>query len=386
MESAMQRRTFLLGLAGGLFAVTAPAAAFLATRTPHKARAPWAAASLDIADPRVFAFRHAILAPNPHNKQPWLIELVGTDRAVLFCDLDRRLPMTDPNDRQITIGLGCFLELARIAASQRGLRLDMDPFPEGEPGGRLDRRPVAALTFVADPAVRPDPLLAHIAGRRSTKEPFDLARPVGADVLAALLAQAEAGVRASATTGADEVAALRRLAFTAHEIESLTPRTLQESIDVMRIGKAEIEASPDGIDLGGPLLESLRLAGQLSRAQLGDPTSAAFRQGMDMYRTLHATSMAFLWLVTPADTKRAALQAGRVFVRMNLEAARLGLGFHPVSQALQEYPEMAAARAELHQRLGAQGEVVQMFVRLGYSAAPVPPSPRWAFETRLKRA
>ena len=38
---------------------------------------------------------------------------------------------------------------------------------------------------------------------------------------------------------------------------------------------------------------------------------------------------------------------------MNLEATRQSLAFHPVSQALQEFPEMAKSFAEVHATLGA---------------------------------
>ncbi|MFN8982898.1 MAG: twin-arginine translocation pathway signal protein, partial [Alphaproteobacteria bacterium] len=58
------------------------------------------------ADPRIRAAGHAIRAPNPHNLQPWLVQLAGADRVLLRCDLERRLPATDPFDRQIVIGLG----------------------------------------------------------------------------------------------------------------------------------------------------------------------------------------------------------------------------------------------------------------------------------------
>ena len=70
-------------------------------------------------------------SPNPHNRQPWLITLVGKDEALIHCDLERRLPVTDPFDRQITIGFGCFLELARIAAAERGVSLAIGNSPRG---------------------------------------------------------------------------------------------------------------------------------------------------------------------------------------------------------------------------------------------------------------
>jgi nitroreductase len=382
----MNRRTFLFAAAGSLVAVSGAAGAFLSTRTPHRAIAPWQIAAADTADARVFAFRHAILAPNPHNRQPWIVELVGEDRALLWFDQSRRLPETDPEDRQLAIGLGCFLELARMAAADRGVALRIDPFPDGEPAGRLDARPVAAMTFRPDPQIARDPLFAFVATRRSIKEPFDIARPVPPAALAALMATGDATVATGGTVETGAVAALRDLAWRAHEVESLTPRTLKESVDLMRIGKREIEASPDGIDLGGPLLDTLALIGQLSREQIADPSTQAFKQGLDMYRALHATSMGFFWLVTPTATKRESLDTGRVLVRAHLAATRAGLAFHPVSQALQEYAEMAPLRRELHDRLGAGGKVVQMLVRLGYHAGDAAPAPRWPLESRLRTA
>jgi len=40
------------------------------------------------ADPRIRAAGHAIRAPNPHNLQPWLVQLAGADRVLLRCDLE----------------------------------------------------------------------------------------------------------------------------------------------------------------------------------------------------------------------------------------------------------------------------------------------------------
>ncbi|WP_456306556.1 hypothetical protein, partial [Paracraurococcus ruber] len=116
-------------------------------------------------DWRLRAAAWAVLAPNPHNRQPWLIELAGPGEVLLRCDLGRRLPATDPFDRQITIGLGCFAELFRMAAAAEGIALAIEPFPRGEPGPRLDARPVARLRRLPG-AAAPDPLFAQAAARR----------------------------------------------------------------------------------------------------------------------------------------------------------------------------------------------------------------------------
>jgi Nitroreductase family len=378
------RRNLLISAGGAGLALLGAGAAFAATRTPHRAFAPWQVSPAD--DVRLHAFRHAILAPNPHNRQPWLITLVGKDEALIHCDLERRLPVTDPFDRQITIGFGCFLELARIAAAERGVGLAIAEFPEGMPdtSRRLDGRPIAHLKFAS--ATRPDPLFESIAIRRSVKAPFDTNRPVPPAVIETLAANGSARSRVGGTQDTAFVQDLRSLTWTAWMVEANTHAAFKESVDLMRIGKAEIEANPDGIALGGPMLEAMALTGLLSREQMLNPASAAFRAGIDKYRPIIATAMGYGWIVTGTNTRRDQLEAGRVYVRMNLQAARAGLSMHPISQALQEFPEMAKVREEVSRRLSlADGETLQMLARLGY-AAPAMPSARWPLESRIRTA
>jgi hypothetical protein len=79
-----------------------------------------------------------------------------------------------------------------------------------------------------------------------------------------------------------------------------------------------------------------------------------------------AATPACVWLGTPAIGRADQIAAGLALLRVNLAATGLGLGLHPVSQCLQEFPEMAAAHERAHELLGALGETVQMPGRLGY--------------------
>ena len=380
------RRNLLISAGGGTLALLGAGTVFAATRTPHRALAPWSAPATPSGDFRLDVFRHAILAPNPHNRQPWLITLIGKNEALIHCDLDRRLPVTDPFDRQITIGFGCFLELARIAAAEKGVGLAVSEFPEGMPdaSARLDGRPIAHLKFAGD--ARPDPLFGVISIRRSTKAPFDTERPVSQAAIALLAAEGSARARVGGTNELPLVKDLRTLTWTAWMVETNTHAAFKESVDLMRIGKAEIEANPDGIALGGTMLEAMALAGLLSREQMLNTTSTAFRAGIDKYRPIVNTAMGYSWIVTPGNTRSDQLETGRVYVRTNLQAARAGLSMHPVSQALQEFPEMAKARDDVRGRLSvAAGDTLQMLARLGY-AAPAMPSARWPVESRIRTA
>jgi len=377
----VSRRMFLKTGAASLLVVAASGAWWGGTRSPEKALAPWRDAGAGYGDPRLDALAYAVLAPNPHNRQPWKVELVGQDAFTLICDLDRRLPDTDPFDRQITVGLGCFLEIFRMAAEAQGQGVVIEPFPDGTPSERLDDRPVVRVTVTAAEA-KHDPLFDAVLERRSNKEVYNTGRGVSPVLFSKLTTSAAVG----GTLDRARVAELRDLSWRAHQTEMLTPRTLQESVDLMRFGKSEVEANPDGIDFSGAKFELFHKTGILTRESLSEQKSEAFRQGMDMYREKLFSAMGYLWLKSQGNERYAQLDAGRTWVRLNLQATKLGLAVHPLSQALQEYPEMSDLYSEIHEKLNVSGaERVQMFARVGY-APRVAPKPRWPLKTRLVSA
>jgi len=121
----MNKRQFLGILGGGTIVAATGAGVWSATREPTKALAPWTEAGSAYDEPRRRALSYAILAPNPHNRQPWLVDLGEPDRVTLYVDTNRLLPHTDPYNRQITIGLGCFIELLTLAAAEDGVSLEV---------------------------------------------------------------------------------------------------------------------------------------------------------------------------------------------------------------------------------------------------------------------
>lgn len=382
----MNRRKFLSILGGGtILSATAGAAAFVTTRTPTRALAPWQQPGSIYKDPRKRALSFAILAPNPHNRQPWLVDLSVANQISLFVDTDKMLPHTDPYNRQITIGLGCFLELLRMAAAEDGYHASTDRFPEGFDSASLDHKPVAVVTLRKDPSIQKDILFAHVLNRRSLKEPFDTNRPVSGDVLQAL----KSAVRQENTVGVSSdrkfVGHMRDLTARAMSIEIETPRTYQESVDLFRIGKAEVENNPDGIDFSGPLFETLGATGLFTRESALDTTTSTYQQGIEAVMAPLATAMGYVWVVSPANTRLDQLNAGRDWIRINLAATGHKIGLHPISQALQEYPEMKVEFNKCRNILAANGGTVQMLGRLGYAEA-VPPSPRWSLENKIIKA
>ena len=270
--------------------------------------------------------------------------------------------MTDPFNRQIFIDMGCFLQTLKISATETGHSVNFDILPQGENG------PTAVAKF--SKGAMHDPLVQFITSRHSEKEAYSN-HNIEQDKIS------ELSNHVTIIADQQRVDALRQITWDVLEIEMLTPRTLKESVDLMRIGKREINENPDGIELREPMLDALYNLGLLTREMLLDTDHSGFRDKMNaMQRTSFATP-AFAVLTTHGNTRHDQINAGRNWMRYSLAVTSLGLGTHPMSQALQEYPEVSTQYDQVHQMLAKDGETVQMLARVGYELNAIA-TPRWA--------
>lgn len=72
---------------------------------------------------------YAILAPSGHNTQPWKFVVDG-NIIRMYPDFQRSLPVVDPDNHALYIGLGCALENLAISAKQDGLKSTVEYFPK----------------------------------------------------------------------------------------------------------------------------------------------------------------------------------------------------------------------------------------------------------------
>jgi len=386
MNDSRRRFIRVLGSSGVILAA-APGLAACSEQMPAAAIEAWNGPGPQ-ADPRRWILSYAILAPHSHNLQSWVVDLSVPDEIVLRCDLSRLLPETDPYSRQIMMSHGTFLELLDIAARERGLRADITLFPEGAFGPeQLDRRPVARVRLVPDPAVERDPLFAQILGRRTNRSLYDPARPVPAAAWKAMEQAVDPHPLRFGFAGSERPDALARhrsIAAEAWRIELVTPRTILESFRVMRVGAAEIARHRDGLSLTDPIVVLLDRIGLFDRGKAPAPDSfATTGQIRDFGRKLDSTP-GFLWMVTQGNDRSTQVGAGRAFARVQLAATAHGVAMQPLQQALQEYPEQAGPHADVHRLLDAPqpAQTVQMWARVGY-APPVGPAPRRGLDAHL---
>ncbi len=382
----MDRRSFIRLVGGGAVAMAGGSLAGCSGDYPKVAVAPWAGPEAT-DDVRRWALGYAILAPNSHNRQPWLVDLREPNAITLFVDRERMLPETDPWFRQIVVSQGTFLELLVIALKERGVEPQVQLFPQGDFAPRaVDARPVARVSWTPGaPAPAKDPLFAQILRRHTAKEDYDTTRPVTPATLQALASVLPAdpadrtyGLRMGGTVDAARLDPLRTLCRESAKVELLTPNTVMESVRLTRVGPGEIAQHRDGISLNAPMVRALDAVGLFDRQTPPAEGSTAFKTMMARFDGHSVTAMGFVWLSTDTAanaaaqrTRSAEVTAGRAYVRQQLKATELGLQMHPMSQAPQEFVQMRPYYEQLHQLTvgkAASAETVQMFSRIGYCA------------------
>lgn len=389
---SVQRRAFIRLVGGGaVFAATMPLLG-CSSDFPAEAIAAWKTPEQEPkqgGDLRRQILSYAILAPNAHNRQGWLVDLKQPNEMTLYCDTTRLLPDTDPYSRQILISQGTFLELLDLSAKQFGQRAEITLFPEGAFDAKsVDRRPIARIKLTPDTALAKDPLFDQILKRRTNRQTYEVKDlPTSAiQAITASVAGLPEQVGFAGSNEADLLKQHRTIAKEAWRIELTTPRTILESLKLMRVGPSEIKQNPDGISNNSPFIRAVVALGLFDRnkAPASDDSSIA-SQIKDFDAKIDATS-AFFYLVTKGNDRFTQVNAGRAYVRAQLAATAQGLSMHPVSQALQEYPEQAKTYLAIHQLLNAPPatHTVQMWTRIGF--APVQqPSPRRGVDQHITK-
>jgi hypothetical protein len=327
--------------------------------------------------PVVQALRYGITAPSAHNTQPWRIQLESPFAARLFVDPARLLPATDPPGRQVLISHGTLLEATAIAAAEAGFGTRVELLPDGplseaEPGARA----TAALRLEEGAWFGPDPLFGQLLRRRTSRLGYASAR-VTPDQRAAVTGQAASpGVELTwATT--EQRPALLEIAVRAMAVEAGDRALFDETRAWFRFSGREVSEKADGLNLETTGLSGAALALARLFTTPGRWHSPRNRKAYlaSFGRAVRATPD-LLMIATSGNGEADWIAAGRSYLRAQLEAGRLGLCCHPLSQALQEYPQMDELRSELQRLTGiARPGRLQLLVRVG-SSPPAALSPR----------
>jgi len=344
----------------------------------------WDGHKYDEKDIRIIVLSYAILAPNPHNKQPWLIQLKDESNFDLYVDTNRTLPHTDPPFRQLHIGQGTFLENLNLAALNFGYKAIINYFPQGQYSNSvIENKPVASIELIQDKSITKDPLFDQILVRQSNKRTYDNEKAPLKQLKilqSKIKEELENGFSLNITSKTEHMEKLRDIMVNSMKIESNNHDRDMETIKMFRFSKEEVNKYKDGFGLAQSgvtgikkfLIENLFLSRNSAEK---DPLSFG-KEAISMTQNQVDSTTTFGWLTTTNNNRLDQVKIGRVYERINLLANSLGLEIHPMSQVLQEYSDMNGLQKEFLNYLKVpKKHTVQMFFRIG-TAAKVEHSPR----------
>ncbi|MEU5690840.1 nitroreductase [Actinosynnema sp. NPDC020468] len=295
--------------------------------------------------------RSAALAPSVHNTQPWRFR-VAEDRVELYPDLSRRLPATDPVDRELRLSCGAALFNLRLALRGHGVTPLVTLMPGSEAPGALaivragGRRPPDDETAA---------LVDAIPDRRTNRRPFrEVVVPVRHRQALVRAAERE---RAWLHVVADreERAKVQSLVAKAHRVQAADPGVREELL---------AWTGPRGGDGVPPRSAGNRPAPQ-DEWSFRDFQARERPPGKD-----YESDPLVVVLCSFYDGPSAELQTGQALQRVLLTATTFGLSASFLSQPVEVRP----VRDELRRALG--GTLVpQTVLRVGFGS-PVPASPR----------
>ena len=377
----MQRRDFIRVMAAGSTVALMPSALTACGEEGETGLEAWNGPKPGETDIRRIVLSYAILAPNPHNKQPWIVDLTGPESFDLYVDRTRLLPETDPPFRQVHIGQGTFLENAGLAARKHGYRMDVAYFPKGlYANTAMEKKPVASVMLVKDPAVAVDPLFRQITKRQSNKRAYE-DTPLSADQLDGLARSFDhPGISLNLTDEAGKRRKLAAILRSAMEIETSDKARDAETIAMFRFNDEERAQFRDGFGVAQAGMDGFeKIIAEtffLSREKTEADSSEFGAQAVQITTDQANSAAAFGWITTPANSRLDQVLTGRAYERVNLKATELDVAMHPMSQVLQEYADMSDLQREFLTYLGIpEGHTVQMLFRLGH-ADPVTHSAR----------
>lgn len=295
--------------------------------------------------------RHATLAANGHNTQPWRFR-VGPNRIDILPDLARRTPAVDPDDHHLFVSLGCASENLALACSAGGHpgEHQFDASQEGSISFQFSSgTPVSSALFKAIPV------------RQSSRTLYD-GKPVSAlDLQRLAAAAAIPGVDIVLLTERQYINQIRDLVIAANSVQMADPAFMSELKRWLRFNPRQAIRTGDGLfaaTSGAPSLPSW--LGAMA-------VDWMFKSGTetDKYAAQINSSAGITVFVAQREDHEHWVLAGRACQRFALQATALGIRHAFVNQPV----EVASLRPDLANLIGLAGRRPDLVMRFGTGPA-----------------
>lgn len=336
-------------------------------------------------DPRIQLVSHGLLAANGHNMQPWKIQLDKDNPMVfyLYADSGRLTNEVDPFARQMMITQGTFLEYVKIAGDELGYKAAVELFPDGSYDEQnlqesMKIKPVAKIMLTKDKPQNnplydsmflPDTNRAAYQSNKLTSEQIDQLEDINTDV----------NMSIKIIQDKENIEKLGSYAMKGATIEAGVNRVMQESETIFRANEYQKNKYRYGFSVEGQGTSGIVrhiMQGLVTLFPSMNSGKAASDLFIQSTRTSVDNTPAYAMIITKDNSRSSQVKSGMLYSRLILTAHSLGFVMQPLSQVLEEYPEMKEPYNSIHREYASDGGTIQMLVRLGKPTKEVPQSMR----------
>jgi len=329
-----------------------------------------------------------ILASNPHDTQPWLFK-VSAREIEIHASLARHLGSFDPFLREMHMGLGCAIENMRLAAAPNGYDLRIEMMP----GHLRDITPRegfahAATLHLSLRTTEGDgsPLYDAIPKRHTNRYPYDRNRalPAGFEAALATVETLVPDVKLFLYREGNRFEDLGKAIIEATYEIGRDRQMVHDSEAWFRDGPEEIESHRSGLTMDAVGLSPFMMVASKMLPRLSpEMTQAAWQNQTSTSQVPTAALLGFVAVRDRLDRVQA-LNAGRVWQHMHLNATTLGIDMHPLNQPVEtadrelQLGKPLASKARLTAITGDASWQPTFAFRAGYGMSKAHPSPRRA--------
>ncbi|CFX70507.1 Nitroreductase [Syntrophomonas zehnderi OL-4] len=337
------------------------------------------------ADPRIQLAAHGLLAANGHNMQPWKIRLKEDDPRVfyLYADSDRLTKEVDPLARQAMITQGTFLGYINMAGKKLGYKTDIILFPQGgydeqRLAESMSAMPVAQITLAKEtPASAP--FYDYMFWPETNRAPYQSTRLSAEQIKGLKNINRDDDMSIRFFQDKENLDKLRSYAMQGATIEAGVNRVMQESETIFRANEYQKNQYRYGFSIEGQgnsgIMKHLMqgLVTLFPSLNSGKPAADLFIQST---QTAVDNTPVYTMIISKDNTRVNQVKSGMLYSEMILAAHQQGLVMQPLSQVLEEYPEMNELYQGIHRDYAPDGGTIQMLMRVGKPTKEVPPSMR----------
>ena len=303
----------------------------------------------DLNEAAISLVKHATLAANSHNSQPWKFSLEDNLLSIKP-DFLRGLPVVDPEQRELWISLGCALENLLISAQTFGFQSEVD----------LPKNSDESIQIVLkkEPGQVKHPLFSAITTRQSNRSLYN-GEKISSEKMSELVSViGEPGIQTQIFTEADPIRTLMDLTEAGDMGQYADQNFLNELISWIRFNKKEASNSRDGlysICAGSP-----NVPRWLGKTFLSGSKASS---NAEENRKKIAGSAGLILISAEEDSIPAWIRSGRLYQRLALQMTQSGIQSALMNQAL-EIPHL---RTRLAETLPAKSPYPQLLLRFGYA-------------------